>query len=83
MPPTPLPPRPCNTAPIQCCHLKLGCSVSGGAGTVEEKIIELQHPAERKVKMMGAIADLELLDEAILEAEGNRTTEAQWSALLS
>ena len=64
--------------PIQCFRLKLGCSVLGPAGTVEEKIIELQ---ERKIKMMGAI--IEPSDGATLKVKGNRMTEADWNALLS
>lgn len=50
----------------------------GPAGTVEEKIIELQ---ERKIKMMGAI--IEPSDGATLKVKGNRMTEADWNALLS
>lgn len=47
------------------------------AGTVEEKIMELQ---ERKLKMLGAI--IEQPDSA-LKAKASRLTAADWTALLS
>lgn len=50
----------------------------GTAGTVEEKILELQ---ERKIKMLGAV--IEQSDAPTLKARGNRMTEADWNALLS
>ncbi|KAL3158216.1 hypothetical protein ABBQ38_010470 [Trebouxia sp. C0009 RCD-2024] len=48
------------------------------AGTVEEKIMELQ---ERKIKLLGAI--IEQTDATTLKAKGGKMTEADWNALLS